>query len=403
MRPLRIAMLAPFGIRPKGTLSARMLPLARELTLRGHRVAIVAPSYLNPEDAASTTTIDGVRVTHLRLPRLPEPIATLETALLLLRAALHTRPDLIHLFKPKGYGGIAALLVQLLRPDLPLLVDTDDWEGWGGWNDLASYSRFQKHVFAWQERSLPGLARAVTVASRTLETQVWGFGVRPEQVCYVPNGVSATPPQLPERVAARQQLGLGAEPIVLLYTRFWEYPLRDLLALLHGLHARRPEARLLVLGTGERGEERELDRLARRAGVARQLDQRGWAEQTTILAAFAAADVAIAPFADTLMNRAKGMAKLLQLLHAGVPVVASRVGQAQEYIIEGQTGVLVAPGNGGALAQAVLDLLNNPQRARQLGVAGQRYVREQFAWPLLAERLETAYRIVLASPGSLGD
>lgn len=395
MRPLRIVMLAPFGIRPKGTLSARMLPLARELVLRGHSVQIVAPSYLNPEHAATTWAIDGVTVRHVRLPRLPEPVGTLETAVLLLRAALQTEPDLLHLFKPKGYSGIAALLARTLRPELPLVVDTDDWEGWGGWNDLAPYSYPMKHVFAWQERSLPRLANAVTVASRTLETQVWGFGVRPDRVCYLSNGVDSQPPILLDREQARRQLGLGEEPIVLLYTRFWEYPLRDILAVLHGLRSRQPDARLLVLGTGERGEERELDRLARRAGVAAQLDQRGWADQATIEAAFAAADVALAPFADTLMNRAKGMAKLLQLLHAGVPVVASRVGQAQEYIVAGRTGVLVPPGNQGALAQAVLDLLADPPSARQLGAAAQRYVCEQFAWSLLAEGLESVYAAAL--------
>jgi glycosyltransferase involved in cell wall biosynthesis len=290
---------------------------------------------------------------------------------------------------------ILAVMSRRLRPDLPLVVDTDDWEGWGGWNDLAPYSYPMKQVFAWQERSLPLLASAVTVASRTLETQVWGFGVRSERVCYIPNGVIAQPSALPDREEARRQLGLGSEPVVLLYTRFWEYPLRDVLAVLHGLRSCRPDARLLVLGTGERGEERELDWLARRSGVEMQLDQRGWADQAMIEAAFAAADVALAPFADTLMNRAKGMAKLLQLLHAGVPVVASRVGQAQEYIVDGRTGVLVPPGNAGALAQAVLDLLADPLRAQQLGAAAQCYVRDHFAWSLLAERLESVYDAVL--------
>ncbi len=395
-------MLAPFGIRPKGTLSARMLPLASQLQRRGHQVQIIAPAYLNPADAGTTCTINGVTVTHVRLPLLPEPVATLETAVVLLRATLRTRPDLIHLFKPKGYSGITTLMARLLPGRLPCIVDTDDWEGWGGWNDLAPYSYPMKAFFAWQERTLPRCAAAVSVASRTLETQVWGFGVAPGRVWYVPNGVPALPPAQIERWRARQQLGLGAEPVVLLYTRFWEYPLRDLIAVLHGLHAHYPGARLLVLGTGERGEERELERLARRAGVAAQLDQRGWADDATIQAAFAAADVALAPFADTLMNRAKGMAKLLQLLHAGVPVVASRVGQAQEYIVDRQTGVLVAPDNGGALARAVLDLLADPQRARALGQAGQRYVCREFAWPLLATRLELAYHAALATARARG-
>lgn len=390
MSSLRIAMIAPFGIRPKGTLSARMLPLARELVRSGHAVHIVAPAYLNPEDAATTAIIDGVIVEHVPLPRAPAPLDVIATSLLLLRAALRSGPDRLHLFKPKGYGGIAALIARRVRPSLPLLVDTDDWEGRGGWNDLASYSRPMKAVFAWQERTLPRRADGVTVASRTLETQVWGFGVDRHRVWYVPNGVPADPPVLPDRTAARRALGLGDEPIVLLYTRFWEYDLRDVLAVLIALRLHRPEAKLLVIGAGERGEHHDLQRRAERAGVADQLDQRGWADATTIRQSFAAADVALAPFADTLMNRAKGMAKLLELLHAGVPVIASRVGQASEYVANG--GVLVPPDNPGALARAVLDLLDAPDRTRLLGHAGQRHVLEQFNWPRLAQTLEEAYR-----------
>lgn len=388
-------MLAPFGVRPKGTLSARMLPLATELHRRGHTIRIIAPAYLHPADAGTTITVNGVTVEHGRLPCLPEPAATIETAVLLLRAAQRWQPDLLHLFKPKGYSGLAAQIARIVRADLPLVVDTDDWEGRGGWNDLAAYSWPMKTVFAWQERTLPRQAAAVTVASRTLQTQMWGFGVDPRRVWCVPNGVPVDPPHLPTRADARQRLALGDGAVVLLYTRFWEYDLRDVVAVLLGLHLHRPDARLLVIGAGERGEEHELTRLATHAGVAAQLDQRGWADEPTIQAALAAADVALAPFADTLMNRAKGMAKLLQLLHSGVPVVASRVGQAIEYLADGRGGVLVPPDNGGALAQATLDLLGDPDRARELGCAGQRIVREQFAWPALATTLEVAYQHVL--------
>ena len=391
MPRLRITMLAPFGIRPKGTLSARMLPLAAELYQRGHAVRIIAPAYLNPEDAATTTTIDGVDVEHVSLPRLPGPLGILETSAHLRQAALRDAPDVLHLFKPKGYSGLAALWASMLSPRLPLVVDTDDWEGWGGWNDLAPYSQPMKAFFAWQERSLPRRAAAVTVASRTLQSQVWGFGVPPERVFYVPNGVAAQQPRLPDRASARSELGLSDEPVVLLYTRFWEYALRDIVAVLLALRAHHPDARLLVLGTGERGEERQLAALAERVGVAMQLDQRGWANAGQIAAAFAASDIALAPFADTLMNRAKGMAKLLQLLHAGLPVVASQVGQAAEYIVAGQSGVLVPPDNGSALAQAVLQLLAAPQQARVMGLAGQRHVIEHFNWPRLALKLEQVY------------
>lgn len=388
-------MIAPFGIRPKGTLSARMLPLARELVMLGHQVRIVAPAYLNKDDAATTVIIDNVAVEHVPLPRLPGLLGIVEEAIVLVQAAMRWQPDLLHAFKPKGYSGLAGLLARIASPRVPLVQDTDDWEGWGGWNDLLPYSRVQKTFFAWQECTLPRWAVATTVASRTLETQVWGFGVAPERVWYVPNGVPAMPPTLPVRAGARRALNLNDGPVVLLYTRFWEYDLRDIVAVLLALKHRRPDARLLVLGAGERGEEQELARLAERVGVVPWLDMRGWADAQMIKYAFAAADVALAPFSDTLMNRAKGMAKLLELLHAGVPVVASGVGQAQEYIMGGTTGVLVPPDNGGAMARAVLALLDDPTRAHALGHAGQRFVIEQFAWPRLAHTLEHVYRGVL--------
>lgn len=392
---LRIAMIAPFGMRPKGTLSARMLPLAQALCASGHHVAIVAPAYLNPKDAGSTTIIGGVVVEHVPMPRVPGRFGIVETAVALVRAARRWQPDLLHVFKPKGYSGLAALVARWAPPHMPLVQDTDDWEGWGGWNDLLPYSGSMKTFFAWQERTLPRWATATTVASRTLETQVWGFGVAPSRVWYVPNGVPTQPPTLPDQATARRALDLGNGPIVLLYTRFWEYDLRDIVAVLLAIKHRRMDARLLVLGAGERGEERELARLADRAGVLPGLDVRGWADAALIQQGFAAADVALAPFSDTLMNRAKGMAKLLQLLHAGVPVVASRVGQAQEYIVDGTTGVLVPPDNGGAMAQAVLALLADPARARAIGQAAQQSVIDQYAWPRLASTLEAAYQNVL--------
>src|SRR3712207_456029 len=110
MRSLRIAMIAPFGIRPKGTLAARMLPLAVQLCRRGHAVTIVAPAYLNPADAATRQVVDGIEVVHAGLPRAPAPFSAVETAVELARVAWQFEPDVLHVFKPKVYGGLAALV-----------------------------------------------------------------------------------------------------------------------------------------------------------------------------------------------------------------------------------------------------------------------------------------------------
>jgi len=388
-------MLAPFGIRPKGTLGQRMLPLARELAQRDWQCTIVAPAYTYPADAGRVEMIENVRVEHVRLPVVPGPAHAVETSLRMLRAVLAVKPHVVHVFKPKGYSGLAALMLHLLYPHMACVQDTDDWEGWGGWNELLPYPAPMKHFFAWQERTLPRLADAVTVASRTLQTQVWGFGVEQSRVVYLPNGVAQKRRLLPPKPVARARLGVPDDPIVLLYTRFWEYPLRDIVELLLALRARRPDARLLVIGDGEQGEAAALSELAARAGVAQKLDVRGWSDQATIEVAIAAADVAVMPFADTLINRAKCSVKLLELLHAGVPLVASRVGQASEYVQDGQTGLLVDPG-GVALARGVIELLADEPRRRALGDAAASDVANRWSWPRLVTVAEEAYAVAMS-------
>jgi glycosyltransferase involved in cell wall biosynthesis len=385
-------MLAPFGIRPKGTLSARMLPLAQALVRRGHAVTIVAPPVQNPQDAGRHDVYAGVRVKHTSLPSAPGALAVAQQVQMLLSEALSEQADLLHLFKPKGYSGLAALLARFVRPRLPLVVDTDDWEGWGGWNDLLPYPRSAKTLFAWQERDLPRRAAAVTVASRALQAQAWGFGVAPEGVIYIPNGVAGS--AIDDRLVARATSNRQS-PTVLLYTRFWEFDLRDLIAALVAIVAGCPGVRLLVIGRGERGEERELLRLAERAGVASAIDSRGWVEPAQIPALLASADVALAPMDDTLINRARGLAKLLELMCAGLPIVAGRVGQAAEYIEDGRSGLLVAPGEPGGLARATLALLADPLLRERLGQAARARVAQHYTWDCLAPDAERAYHIAL--------
>jgi glycosyltransferase involved in cell wall biosynthesis len=113
-------------------------------------------------------------------------------------------------------------------------------------------------------------------------------------------------------------------------------------------------------------------------------------------AALAASDIALYPMDDTLLNRAKCSAKLTEQMQAGLPVVAARVGQVAEYIEDGASGWLVNPGDGGALARGVLDLLDEPARAAALGRAARERIEAMFNWPRLARTLEGVYEQALS-------
>lgn len=393
---MKIVFLAPFGIRPKGTLIARMLPLAAEVQARGHQVTIIAPPYTNPEDSGLVETVRGVRLVNIHLA--PKGvIGTLQMAWRMLRGAMAEKPDLIHLFKPKGYGGVAAMLLLWLRrcgvqlP--PVVVDSDDLEGKGGMNETQSYSKAERRVFAFQEQWLLRRAAAVTAASKELCELAIAGGMLPAKTFYLPNCVDDLPQG--DGSVARQRLGISPEaPVLLLYTRFFEFSQERLHELFASLWQSLPEVRFLVVGQGRKGEEEQLLRAADAGGFAAALVMAGWTEPKLLPDLLAAGDLAIYPFDDTLVNRAKCPAKLTELLRSGIPVVADRVGQITEYLAPELRLLLCTPGDVEAMSTRCVELLQNRPLCWELGAAGRHYIQQHFSWADSAATLEQVYQSI---------
>lgn len=388
---MRIAMIGPFGLQPKGTMSVRALPLARALVQRGHAVRVIVPPWDHVEDAGRKWQDEGVEIENIELPAPTPGLFHINVTRTLVKRALDFRPDVIHCFKPKAYAGLSAWalwqLKRLGRVKARLIIDTDDWEGAGGWNDLNVYSWPQKQMFAWQERW--GLTHndGVTVASRALESIVWALGVKRERVVYVPNGMGNSHFTIHNVQFKRPSDSL----CILLYTRFFEFKIERVIEVLRRVVQEVPDAKLLVVGQGFFGEEERLLRQAESIGLRGSIEYAGWTPPELLADLFAQANVALFPFDDTLINRTKCSVKLIDLLAAGVPVVADAVGQNTEYIRHAETGVLVSSGDAAAMAQAVIDLWHAPERRRALSAAAAQDVRTRFDWSQLAGRVERIY------------
>ena len=126
---------------------------------------------------------------------------------------------------------------------------------------------------------------------------------------------------------------------------------------------------MAALTKGLRGEEVRFAQMAAGAGLGSAVHLLGWMPVDALPDVFAAADVALYPLDDTLLNRTKCVMKLVDLLLAGVPVVADAVGQAAEYVEDGGTGLLVPPGDVAAMARAAVALLREAAKGRALGEA----------------------------------
>ena len=209
---MRIALLAPFGVQPKGTVQARILPLAHALAERGHMVRVVIPPWDDPDALRGggrsdvvelgSSGVGGVHTVTLGLPRrMPDSVAlTWGLVKEAVRPAIGKRwtgeaerelasfrAEVVHVFKPVGYSGLAGFALSGLR--VPWVLDVDDWEGRGGWADVNRYSGLQRLSIGIMEAMLPRMAGAVTAASKTLEARAWNMGIARRRVTYLPNGV----------------------------------------------------------------------------------------------------------------------------------------------------------------------------------------------------------------------
>ncbi len=391
---LSVVMIGPFAFKPKGTVRARAHLIGRALVGNGHRVTILMPPYDNPEDSGREWEEGGVRLENMRLRR-DDAWHKLVVPLRMARRAVSLRPDVVHVFKPIGYSGLAGFYLREFSR-LPVVLDTDDWEGVGGWSDVNRYPAHWKRFFGWQERWLARHADAVTVASRTLQTQVWGFGLEPEQVLYLPNGpdpsLRAKGPTAHEDLEEmRARLGVGDRPLALYLGHI---PLgTDLDLVLDALPLMRqqmPDVRLVIAGVGDGLPG--LQTHARALGVEELVVFPGWIEHDRAPNYLAAADVVVNPYRDTLINRAKCAGKVVVAMAMGKAVVTSRVGENLAYIDHGKSGLLVEPGDVVALAEALLSVLADRRWAEAMGSAAKERIWHRFGWETRIGQVEEQYR-----------
>ncbi|MDQ3549497.1 MAG: glycosyltransferase, partial [Chloroflexota bacterium] len=102
------------------------------------------------------------------------------------------------------------------------------------------------------------------------------------------------------------------------------------------------------------------------------------------------AQIAIFPYADSLISRSKNSVKLLELMAAGCAVIASNVGDVPA--VTGASAVLVEGSDPSAFASATIDLWHNAERIRWLSSSAQHRALNQFCLPNVTRLLLGAYR-----------
>ena len=398
---MRVVMIAPFATFPRGTFRIRMLPIAKRLHKNGHDVKIVVPPYDNVSQSGLAYEIDGVYVENIIFTDIP--VARYFLALLrIVKKTITFKPHAIYFFKPKGYSGLAAMFISVMRylgllGKIRLILDTDDWEGYGGFCDLyMKYSIYPKYVldfFNFQERWIPKRMDAITVASVALKEQMLMNHIPSKKIFYVPNGAPEQPYYVcndADVLRLRSSLGLGNSQTILLYTRFFEYEIRQFVRIVKLVSRQLTDVKFIVVGKGDFQEEEELKRLLASERLERFVIIVGWIDHKEVPKYLALADVAIYPFDDTLLNRSKCPGKLIELMQAGKPIVAHAVGQIKEYIENETSGILVQSNDDRNFSAQILRVLADDSLRKKLSDNAKVQITTRFSWDDMMGTVEQA-------------
>jgi glycosyltransferase involved in cell wall biosynthesis len=220
------------------------------------------------------------------------------------------------------------------------------------------------------------LSHKVTVNSRAVwEDTVNRDHIDPKKLVLIYNGVDVKTfdSAKPLRGEVRKKLGIKPqERVIIFVANLIAYKgHKDLLEAAREVLRHIPQSVFLLAGE-DRGIGRDLKKMATDLGIASRVKFLGLRRDIPQL--MAASDL------STLPSHEEGFSNvILESMAAGLPVVATRVGGNPEAIEDGVTGWLVPPGNPAVMAEKIIDLLGNPQRAKSWGKLGRKRVGQIFA------------------------
>jgi phosphatidylinositol alpha-mannosyltransferase len=354
---VKVLIVCPYSWSTPGGVGAHVGHLARALRSRGHEVRVLAPSEGDVEPGVLSVGRSIPIPYNGSIARLafgPRVAGRIRVAL------RRYRPDVVHVHEP--FAPSAGLLA-LLNTRLPVVAT---------FHAAVARSR----AFRVAAPALRPLYRrlaariAVSEEARRTAEKVFGDGIR-----IIPNGVEwsrfsslAQPSGSLILFLGRMERRKGAAALV------------EAFGLLAG---RRPEAELVLAGEGP-------ERRAVEESVPEELKDRvtfvGRIDPAELAEVFGRAAVVCAP---SLGGESFGIV-LLEAMAAGRPVVASSIPGYAAVVRDGVDGLLVPPGDAGALASALERVLADPEEARAMGARGRERAK-RFDWPVVASEVEEVY------------
>jgi glycosyltransferase involved in cell wall biosynthesis len=216
---------------------------------------------------------------------------------------------------------------------------------------------------------------------------------RIHEVRNVPVELSPYGTTLPESVTAAKSLRKPEDPFTMLFVgrHIERKGIEHLIAAMALLEGDR--FRLKIVGHGDRTEA--LKAQAQATGDGR-IEFTGKLSTEDLARAYADADVFVLPAVVDSKGDTEGLGVvLIEAAEMGLPLVGSNVGGIPDVVVEGETGLLAAPADPVALADALRKLADQPELARKLVEGARGRTRKLFSWDVVIPALISVYERVV--------
>lgn len=393
-------LVTAYARDPGDVITPWLVETIRRLAARGVEVEVLAPAYRG----LASQTVDGVRVHRFRYaPRSWETLTHDQTA----PDRIRERPWFLGLVP--GYLAAGSRAAARIARDGGFDVVHAFWpipQGILGLHakrkaGLPLVSTFFGVELTWMERQFPFLApllrRIVRGSDAVTAISSYTAGRLARQVpgvdpAIIPFGAAVDAPAEPPPYTWD-----GARPFELLFVgRLVER--KGVHLLLDALATLPPERRPVLHVVGDGPDRGALEEQARRLALGESAVFHGFVTRDELQRRLSGCDAFVLPAVVDAKGDTEGLGVvLIEAMSYARPVIASAAGGIVDIVRDGRNGFLVPPGDASALAGAIVRMMDDPARARALGLHGREDAAAGFSWDAIADHLAGIYRAVSRS------
>ncbi|MGH7586951.1 MAG: glycosyltransferase family 4 protein [Gemmatimonadales bacterium] len=331
----------------------------RTLAAAGHEVTLVVADDLG-EELRGGVRILGVGSSGSRWGRM------CGASRRVVRAALETNPDIVHLHDPELLPAVGLLRRERRR----VVYDAHE--------DLPGQILSKPYLWRAARRPIATAARVfLAYACRQVDAVVAArpdIGVRLARVNPATVVVNNYP--LADELFAEPCVDMSGRPPVVTYVGGMS-AIRGIPELVDAMALVREDVRLQLVGGFT---DRQLGaQLRTRPGWGR-VKERGWLDRAGVRAALAGSIAGVVTFKPAPNHLEAQPTKLFEYMSAGIPVIASGFPAWRQVVEELGCGVCVEPGDPAGIARAIDWLARNPGQRRQMGANGRRAIQARYNW-----------------------